>query len=550
MTRPHVPHAVRAAHRDGIFAFVLAALVAVFFPVAASAGTETTVLRYTVAAVLAVAGAMLRAGGTTPMLFAGGLGLLAAAAFPLHAAWLAAFAVLCAIDGGVARLRDAAAARRTGQTAVPDALDDGESPSDIVESVAIAFVYALVVREFSCEAFKIPTESMNPTILGTNHGSRVGDQLLAAKAPLLFSEPKRWSIIVFRYPLFHPTNYIKRLVGLPREHLEIRDGDIYADGKVVAKPDDVQETLWFPVLPDRGGRMPSAGLAQAFRSDGGECRFDDGGATITAGKDAPAWIVHDNGTHDVRVSFDADASQLGDAGALLVRLDGGRRRVEFEARRDGVWLTAPGVARTQLADVPGLGASPSRWSFSVADRVVRVWHGGRLVARAETADEPNITSQREEAWMGVSGGTAHFGDIRIESDLHYSTRGGGKWDIPDGCYFMLGDNTNASNDSRAWQGNVFKLKDGREYICDINGVRLDDGTDSSPSIRTTPDGNAFEIWDSYGAHRFVAKSDLVGGSYQSSVPQPFVRREDLVGRAFFIFFPLKSEGTWRPRILP
>jgi hypothetical protein len=233
---------------------------------------------------------------------------------------------------------------------------------------------------------------------------------------------------------------------------------------------------------------------------------------------------------------------------VLARLDGDGRRIDFEVRRDGVWMTAPGVARTKL-DVEGLGASPTRYSFSVADRVVRVWRGGRLAARVETADERNTASRREEAWFGVTGGTAHIANIVIETDLQYSSRGGGQWDVPEGCYFMLGDNTNASRDSREWQGNVFRLKDGREFVCDVTGIRLDDGPGTAPSIRTTPDGQAFEIWDSYGAHRVIAKSDLVGGTYKLE-PQPFVRREDLVGRAFFIFFPLKSEGTWRPRLLP
>jgi len=394
--------------------------------------------------------------------------------------------------------------------------------------------------------------------MGEQNGRRSGDHLLAGKAPLLFCDPQRWSIVVFKYPLFRQTNYIKRLIGLPGEHLEIRDGDIYVNGKVVAKPDDVQETLWFPLLPHDDGEWPGAGVADAFRKEGaGDWRFEGDGATgigPTGEPGEPSWIVHDRkarggwdvGVQDSRVSFDLDPSGLGE-GAVFVRLDGGGRRVEFEARRGGVWMTAPGVARTQL-DVGGLGGSASRWSFSVADRVVRVARDGRQVARVETADEENLPAKRDVTWIGVTGGTAKFTKLRLERDLQYTQRGGGRWDIPAGCYFMLGDNTTASRDSREWQGKVFRLKDGREYVCDQSDIRLDDDR-SAPSVRVTPDGAAYELWDSYGAHRIVAKSDLVGGAYKTE-PQPFVRREDLVGRAFFIFFPLKSEGTWRPRILP
>jgi signal peptidase I len=555
VTRPHVPHFVRAAHRDAVIAFVLAALVALFFPVAASTGTETHVLRYVTAGVVALAGVLMHFGGRRPAFFVAGCGLLAVVAFPLHAVWLAGLAGLCALDAGIARLRDRAETGRGLPPPVPDAPEDGEAPSDIIESVAIAFVYALVVREFTCEAFKIPTGSMQPTIMGEQNGRRRGDHLLAGKAPLLFCDPQRWSIVVFKYPLFRPTNYIKRLVGLPGELLEIRDGDIYVNGKVVSKPDDVQETLWFPLLPHDDGEWPLGGADDAFRREGGgEWRFEGDGATGTAPAGEASWIVHDRkvrggwdvGVEDSRVSFDLDASSLG-GGTVFVRLDGGGRRVEFEAGREGVWMTAPGAARTKL-DVGGLGGSKERWSFSVADRVVRVARDGHQVARVVTADEENLPAKRDNTWIGVAGGTAKVTSIALERDLQYTQRGGGKWNVPEGCYFMLGDNTTASRDSREWMGKVFKMKDGRRFVCDQSEIRVDDER-SSPSVRVTPDQNGYEIWDSYGAHRVLAKSEIEGGNYKLE-PQPFVRREDLVGRAFFIFFPFRSDGSWRPRILP
>jgi signal peptidase I len=393
---------------------------------------------------------------------------------------------------------------------------------------------------------------MQPTIWGDDYGRRKGDRLLAAKAPLLFGEPSRWGITVFKYPLFRPTNFIKRLVGLPGEHLQIKGGDIYVNGKCVAKPEPVQDTLWFPLFPDES-RSYSGGASRQFVSDGtGEWKFDaNDSATGTARASHTAWAIYDSSCPDVRVSFDLDASALTShedttpyPGSALVRIDGGGRRVELEVGRDDVWLTAPGVARRKL-DADGY-ASSGRIGFAVADRVVRVWRGGRLVERIETADEENVSGGRQQqVWIGVSGGTAKFGSIQVERDLQYGEVAPNDWQIPEGCYFMLGDNTNASRDSRLWRASVFRTTDGREYVAD-DSVRLDDER-AVNNIKNL--GDAYEFWDSYGVKRHLRTDELEGGGPKVE-PRPFVLRDDLVGRAFLIFFPFPPFGEWRPRILP
>lgn len=532
--------------RMGYVAIVMAGLVAFFFPVSATAGTETTTLRtITVATLVAAAVLFFAARGGRTVAIAGGAVLVTGGVLA-HAPWLFAFAALFAVWFAVATLRDTWSRNRQGPPPVPDRPDDGESVSDMVESVATAFILALVVREFAFEAFKIPTGSMEPTINGEGYGSREGDRLLAAKAPLLFAEPKRWSIIVFKYPLFRPTNFIKRLIGLPGEHLENRGGDIYVNGKCVAKPDEVQETLWFPLAPDESGEW-RGGIAASFVAEGGSWKFDGDGASGSASAEKPSWIIHDSNYGDVRATFDVDPSKLGATdGAVLVRIDGNGRRVDLEATRDEMWLTAPGLARTKL-DVAGLGTSPSRLGFAVADRVVRVYRDGRLVARVETGDEPNATGRGNQTSIGVRGGDVKLSKIKLEHDLQYSARGAGDWQIPEGCYFMLGDNTNASRDSREWRGQVFRTKDGQEFVCDESSVRVDES--QAPKRAVTDRGDNLEMYDSYGVHRLVAKSDLVETN-PPNVPQPFVKRDDLVGRAFFIFWPFPPKGAWRPRILP
>ena len=74
-----------------------------------------------------------------------------------------------------------------------------------------------------------------------------GDRILVLKCIYQFLEPKRWDVIVFKNPLDPAINYIKRLVGRPGETVEIIDGDIYINGQISRKPPKVQDELWMPV---------------------------------------------------------------------------------------------------------------------------------------------------------------------------------------------------------------------------------------------------------------------------------------------------------------
>jgi signal peptidase I len=74
-----------------------------------------------------------------------------------------------------------------------------------------------------------------------------GDRILVLKCIYQFIEPKRWDVIVFKNPTDPTINYIKRLVGLPGEKVEIIDGDVYINDKIARKPPKVQNELWMTV---------------------------------------------------------------------------------------------------------------------------------------------------------------------------------------------------------------------------------------------------------------------------------------------------------------
>ena len=92
------------------------------------------------------------------------------------------------------------------------------------EPFIIAALLAIFIRTFLMGPYKIPTGSMRPTFLE-------GDRIFVDKLSFRFRLPKRGEIIVFKYPLDRKKDFVKRLVGLPGEHLLIKDGHVLINGK-------------------------------------------------------------------------------------------------------------------------------------------------------------------------------------------------------------------------------------------------------------------------------------------------------------------------------
>ena len=120
------------------------------------------------------------------------------------------------------------------------------------EALAIALVLALVIRAFLIQAFSIPSGSMVPTLL-------VGDYLLVNKfiygirnpftnkVWIPVSKPKRWDIVVFIFPQDPSKDYIKRVVGLPGETVEIINKKVYINGEVLETPHAIWDDSAVPL---------------------------------------------------------------------------------------------------------------------------------------------------------------------------------------------------------------------------------------------------------------------------------------------------------------
>ena len=97
---------------------------------------------------------------------------------------------------------------------------------ELLESVFWAGGIAIIIRSFIIAPYKIPSGSMRPTLME-------GDRIMVSKFLYHFKEPERGDIIVFKFPNDPKRPFIKRLVGLEGEKLEIVDGGILIDDQPV-----------------------------------------------------------------------------------------------------------------------------------------------------------------------------------------------------------------------------------------------------------------------------------------------------------------------------
>ena len=108
---------------------------------------------------------------------------------------------------------------------------------EYAEAAAIAILLALFIRTFVVQAFKIPSGSMKPTLLIGDH-ILVNKFIYGIKIPFIrktmipLGEPKRDDVIVFIYPVDKSKDFIKRVIGLPGEKIEMNGKKIYINGKL------------------------------------------------------------------------------------------------------------------------------------------------------------------------------------------------------------------------------------------------------------------------------------------------------------------------------
>ena len=131
-----------------------------------------------------------------------------------------------------------------------------------LQSLLYLLVVALFLMTFTAQPFRIPSESMEPTLL-------VGDFLLVDKV-VVGGEPgwalpantvRRGDVVVFHYPLDWNVHLVKRVIGLPGDRLHLRHGHVSINGKVLNEPYAVYRDVGPDEYRDNFPRMESANPA-------------------------------------------------------------------------------------------------------------------------------------------------------------------------------------------------------------------------------------------------------------------------------------------------
>ena len=152
-----------------------------------------------------------------------------------------------------------------------------------------------------------------------------GDQLLVQKNVYEFRRPHRWEVVVLNGPV-HPTPpFVKRVVGLPNESVQIIDGDIYADGKICRKNLDQQRAVRIPVFdndylpndpPEGRGDWVIESSPSAWQAQGHGFAVSIPAAASSSGAQGKiSWLafrrwVRRGGTYKTDVPVDAPAADV------------------------------------------------------------------------------------------------------------------------------------------------------------------------------------------------------------------------------------------------
>ncbi|MEN8150596.1 MAG: signal peptidase I [Planctomycetota bacterium] len=352
----------------------------------------------------------------------------------------------------------------------PETPGEGKASFWIYDARLLAVILAVVLllRWQVVAAYHIPTKSMEPTL----HGHEIeGDRILVNKLYFRFYAPDRWQIAVFADDREN-RNLIKRVVGLPGEILTIENGDLYADGEILRKPPEVEADLLVPVfLEDRDVTAQVRG----YESSGldsweavGEWTETESGFFAVPDEEGKACLAWNDEIRNDVPGDRAGSQVVGDLVlSFVVTPDRGAETVGAVLREGidefqvlfpvGEGETVLRRNREVVASAPGVHLveqRPAAIRFANVDDLVSVRLDGVEVLRfevpsASTADDAD--DSRPPAEFGVRGmrSSALFSHVALSRDIHYLTGHEDRYRIPDDHYFMMGDNSGNSEDSRS-----------------------------------------------------------------------------------------------------
>ena len=337
-----------------------------------------------------------------------------------------------------------------------------------------------------------------------------GDRIFVLKCIYQFNEPKRWDVVVFKNPGEPKINYIKRLIGLPGETVELIDGDVFVDGEIARKPENVQEELWMtvyqndyqPVNPGikefkgNSWKQPFSDFSDGrwnldgdggrrFVLDGKQGKVDELVYDSTLGNDFRATYAYDTVVgykympvcSDLMVKFyvnrSDDESAVGaglskygiqyrgtidDGGDMVIELVGSGGEMLELARKPVGWTDDQAMKEFRFANVD------HELILDFGDDQLK-----HDLGRAFNAAGNQVTKKPDVTIFGS--GKVELLHVAIMRDIHYTTveeaghsilRGNSPFKLEEDQFFVCGDNSPASSDSRFWS-EPGKGNQGQEY---------------------------------------------------------------------------------------
>lgn len=344
---------------------------------------------------------------------------------------------------------------------------------------ALLFVAVQLFRGHVVDGYRVSTHSMEPIL----HGDPVsGDQVIVYKKPFLVRKPKRWQIVAFRRRDDAGTMhyYVKRVCGLPGEYFEIRDGDLFSNGRIQRKPHRVLESMLVPVYDD-GFDPKSFQSAWEYGDVNGLGWNQREGSMVVP----PSQTAVFRYRRDVRDSFvdidgnwqeglnfagdlalDVSVTPTSSSGFLFLLL--GRAGDTFEVRfpigegKPSLQSPETGVRTVVEAATALVPGERYRLRAEHIDRRVRIGLNDKMLYTFPYKEVRPVgrDGRRNRAEFGIVDGGARFHDVGLRRDVYYTSDGrlgvNGPVRIPAGRkaaerrYFFLGDNSAKSMDSRTW----------------------------------------------------------------------------------------------------
>lgn len=318
--------------------------------------------------------------------------------------------------------------------------------------IAGAVLIFILLKAFVVQVYRIPSKSMVPTLT-------VGDRVVVFR--LGNDAPQRWQIVVYERD---GVTYVKRVIGLPGEAIELRNGDVYADGRLLVKPDDLRAAMREPLHSwDFTAGTPPSWYRNADGTPMGPRTWHWNGTAFDPHPEGAGAF----GLRDGYLTLDVVRGRRGKVALILRRGPGDRGNAT-------VWTLEVGVQGLELreaeefdgeapigeilASAPGVTPTGDvRLELSYVDGVLRARCGAWSWAGARAARDEALVPEVHLRGPGTS-----IRRLSLDRDLHYAYMGSHgvpgsvhgdamPHRVAEDALFMLGDNTTGSLDSRSPQ---------------------------------------------------------------------------------------------------